>query len=137
MINSETAAAVRDAVQRVLSGRETVPPDLPYPSAINEYVLGAAWPDAEPGRQALAKDGRRLTRAAMQVYIAGYFAGRACDAQVGEQIRRALGIPQAEAASTYHEYVGLAVCLVCDQAPDHPVHEEPGGAVTRRPGAVC
>lgn len=136
MIDPQTAAAVRDSVERVLTGRDTVPPDLPYPPGVNQYMLAAVFPDTDPSRQALTRDGRRVTRAAMQVYVAGYMAGRACDAQVGEMIRRALGIPQADAASTPHEYVGLAVCLVCDEAPDEPVHEEPGAAITRRAGGV-
>lgn len=124
MIDVETAFAVRDAVRRVLDGRETVPGDLPYPPAINEYVLAAAWPEEDPQRSAWSKSGRALARAARQVYVAGYLAGRSCDVQVGRQVREALGIeggPEG-AARVPHVRVGVAVCLVCDRAPEDEVH---------------
>lgn len=126
MLNSDTAAAAREAIKRVLDGRATVPGDLPYPPTINDYVLAAAGVE-----QKYSAAGRALTRAARQVYIAGYFAGRACDEQIAEQVRMALDIPQAVAGSTPHPHIGVAVCLVCDRAPDDPIHEEQGGAVTR------
>ncbi len=125
-LSAETAAAAREAIRRVLDGRETVPGDLPYPPAINAYALGSANVDEH------SPTGRNVTRAARQIYIAGYFAGRAGDGQIGEQVRAALDIPQTQARTTYHRYVGLAVCLVCDGAPDDQVHDEPGEAVTRR-----
>lgn len=125
MLDADTAAAVRDAITRVLDGREQVPPDLPMPPSIREHILAAAWPDLDPKRMELTTAGRTVGRAVTQVYLAGYFAGRACDAQVGAQVRAALGIPTVEAAKgTPHRYVGLAVCLVCDLAPSATIHEE-------------
>lgn len=132
MLGSETAAAAREAIKRVLDGRATVPGDLPYPPVINEYALAAAFPRQDPRVMKYDPDGRSLCRATRQIYIAGYLAGRAGDAQIGEQIRQALDIPQAEAKTTCHPHVGLAVCLVCDGASDDQVHAEPGEAVTRR-----
>jgi hypothetical protein len=108
-----------------------VPGDLPYPPTINDYVLTAAYPEMDPRSTQYTPVGRGLTRAARQVYIAGYFAGRACDEQIAAQVREALGIPQAEAGKTPHPTIGMAVCLVCDKAPDDPIHEEQGSAVTR------
>ncbi len=126
MLSPETAAAAREAIKRVLGGRATVPGDLPYPPSINAYALDSANVAEH------SPTGRCVTRAARQIYIAGYFAGRVGDAQIGEQVREALDIPQAEAKTTYHPHIGLAVCLVCDGAPDDQVHDEPGGAVTSR-----
>lgn len=126
MLDSDTKAAVRDAVKRVLDGRERVPGDLPFPPSVREYLFAAMWPadDAETLRKReFTEVGRDLARAVRQVYIAGYFAGRAGDEQIAGQVRRALGVPADWAKTTPHGYVGLAVCIVCDQAPDHPVHE--------------
>jgi hypothetical protein len=121
-IDPETVAVVRDAVKRVLEGREAVPGDLPYPPAINEYMLATVWPDTNPRRAYLTRAGVSVAKAARQVYVAGYLAGRACDGQIGRQVREALGVRQADAATTHHPYVGVAVCLVCDRSPDDPVH---------------
>lgn len=127
MLDDETKAAARDAIERVLTGRERVPGDLPYPSSIGEYALASVWPNEDPQRSRWTTQGRALGRAARQVYIAGYFAGRAGDQQLGEQLRSALGYDQAAAAQHRHPYVGLAACLICDQAPDDAVH---GGVIT-------
>jgi hypothetical protein len=132
VLSPETKAEVHDAIKRVMEGRERVPADLPYPPSINDYMLLAVWPDEDPKRSQFSKPGRALTRATMQIYLAGFFAGRVGDEQVGAQVREALDIPQAETRSTYHPHIGLAVCLVCDGAPEDQVHVEPGEAVTRR-----
>lgn len=124
-LDAETQAAVRDAIDRVLSGREQVPGDLPYPPSIRDYVFAAVWTedDEETRRKReWTKPGRRLSRVVQQVYVAGWFAGRACDEQVARQIRDAIGIQDAEAANEPHPYIGVAACLVCDQPPDHEVH---------------
>jgi hypothetical protein len=124
-LDAETVAAVRDATKRVLEGRETVPGDLPYPPSINKYVLLAAWPDQDPQRQQYTKPGRNLTRTVMRAYVAGNKAGRAGDEQIGRQVRGMLGAASPDAAAAIpHQRVGLAVCLVCDQVPDHPSHTE-------------
>lgn len=117
MLDDETKAAVRDAALRLLDGRERVPGDLPYPPAINDYALSAVWPDEDPKRQWLTKPGRALARAVRQIYIAGWFAGRACDEQITRQLRAHFG-------EGPHPYVGVAACLVCDQAP-HDGNDEP------------
>jgi hypothetical protein len=124
VLHPDFAAAVRDAIKRVFDGRETAPGDLPYPPAINEYVLAAAYPETDSRAVQYTPAGRSLARAARQVYIAGYFAGRACDGQIAGQVREAFGISQAEAGKIPHPTIGLAVCLVCDRAPDDPIHEK-------------
>lgn len=131
MLDSDTAAAAREAIKRALDGRATVPGNLPYPPSINDYVLTAAYPEMDPRSAQYTQVGRGLTRAARQVYIAGYLAGRVCDEQIAAQVREALDIPQAEAGTTLHPTIGVAVCLVCDKAPDDPIHEEQGSAITR------
>lgn len=124
MLDEQTEAAVRDAVERVFTGRERVPGDLPYPPSITDYVLLAAWPDEDPKRQRYTKPGRELSRAARQTYVAGWFAGRACDEQITRQLRDWFGPPPGP-----HPHIGVGACLVCD-GPPHPVagREPTGGA---------
>lgn len=121
MIQPGIVAEVRDAVQRAISGRARVPGDLPYPPSINGYACASAWPDRDPAQTALTPEGHALGRAARQIYVAGYLAGRTCDAQIADQVRAALGLPE-DASTVDHPYVGLAVCLLCDQAPGSPRH---------------
>ena len=126
MLDDDTKAAVRDAIDRVFTGRERVPGDLPYPPAVESYMLATVWPHdtlADRQRRCYSKAGREVSRATRQVYLAGWFAGRAGDAQIARQVREAFGIfTDAHARTAEHPYIGLAVCIICDQPPDHEVH---------------
>lgn len=118
MIDDELSTAIRDALKRVLTGRERVPGDLPYPPSVYGYVVASAFPEEDLKRFEWTRQGRDLARAVRQVYIAGWFAGRECDAQITRQLT-AWFRPTGR-----HPYVGVSVCLVCDQPPDASWHEE-------------